>query len=65
MTSEKRGGLNVVSFDRSRFKLFMLRFSNKSVYTLFCKRPKITQQNLFLTFEINICFLIMHCAGGV
>jgi hypothetical protein len=31
LTNEKRGGLKVVVFDRSLFKLFTLRFSNKSV----------------------------------
>ncbi len=30
LTNEKRCGLKVVLFDRSRFKLFALRFSNKS-----------------------------------
>ncbi len=30
LTNEKRGGLKVVAFDRSDFKLFTLRFSNKS-----------------------------------
>jgi hypothetical protein len=31
LTNEKRGGLKVVSFNRPPFKLFTLRFSNKSV----------------------------------
>jgi hypothetical protein len=31
LTNEKRGGLKVVAFDRFPFKLFTLRFSNKSV----------------------------------
>jgi hypothetical protein len=30
-TNEKRGGLKVVAFDMSAFKLFSLRFSKKSV----------------------------------
>ncbi len=29
LTNEKRGGLAVVPFDRSRFKLFSRKFSNK------------------------------------
>jgi hypothetical protein len=29
LTNEKRGGLKVVTFDKSPFKLFSLRFSNK------------------------------------
>jgi hypothetical protein len=32
LTNEKGGGLTVISFDRSRFKLLTLRFSNKSVH---------------------------------
>ncbi len=31
LTNEKRGGLTVILFARSRFKLFTLKFSNKSV----------------------------------
>jgi hypothetical protein len=31
LTNEKRGGLKVVAFDTYPFKLFTLRFSNKSV----------------------------------
>jgi hypothetical protein len=40
LTNEKRGGLKVVAFDRSPFKLFTLRFSIKSVQAPSCKRPK-------------------------
>ncbi len=58
LTNEKRGGLKVVSFDRSRFKLFTLRFSNKSVQALSCEGPKTAQRSLFLSFEINYCFQI-------
>jgi hypothetical protein len=46
LTNEKRGRLKGVTFVRSPFKLFTLRFSNKSV------------QSLFLSFEINNCFQI-------
>ncbi len=31
LTNEKRGGLSVVSFDRSPFQIFSLKFSNKLV----------------------------------
>ncbi len=31
LTNEKRGGVTLVSFDRSPFKLFSLKFLNKSV----------------------------------
>jgi hypothetical protein len=32
----------VVSFDRSPFRLFSLRFSDKSVQAPSCERPKTT-----------------------
>ncbi len=35
LTNEKRGGLKEASFDRSRFKLLTLKFSNKFVQTTF------------------------------
>jgi hypothetical protein len=38
LTNEKRGGLKVVSIDRSRFQLFTLKFSKKSVQTPSCER---------------------------
>ncbi len=59
LTNEKRGGLKVVAFDKSPFKLFTLRFSTKSVQAPSCKRPNTTQRTLFLSFEINNCFPIM------
>jgi hypothetical protein len=42
LTNEKRSGLTVESFDRSRFKLVMLKFSNKfaKVLYMYCERPK-------------------------
>ena len=58
LTNEKRDGLNLVSFDWSRFKLFVLKFSKKSVQTPSCERPKTAQRTLFLSFEINNCFPI-------
>jgi hypothetical protein len=42
LPNEKRGGLKVVAFDRSPFKLFTLRFSNKLVQAPSCERPKLT-----------------------
>ncbi len=59
-TNEKRGGLKVVAFDRSPFKVFSLRFSKKSVQAPSCERPKTTQRTLFLflSFEINNWFPI-------
>jgi len=56
LTNEKRGGLTVVSIDRSPFKLFSLWFSYKSMQAPFCKRPKTNQRTLILSFAINYCF---------
>jgi hypothetical protein len=58
LTNEKRGGLKVVLFDRSPFKLFSLRFSTKSVQAPSCERPKTTQRTLSLSFEIKNCYPI-------
>jgi hypothetical protein len=58
LTNEKRGGLNLVSFDWSRFQFFMLKLSKESVQTLSCERPETSQRTLFLSFEINNCFPI-------
>ncbi len=58
LTNEKRGGLTVVAFDRSPFKLFTLKFSSKSMQAPSCERPETTQRNLFLSFEINNCLPI-------
>jgi hypothetical protein len=57
--NQKRGGLNLESFDLSCFKPFTLRFSNKSVRTPSCERPKTTRRRVFLLFEYNNCFQIM------
>jgi hypothetical protein len=58
LTNEKRGGLKMVEFDKSPFKLFTLRFSNKSVHVPSSEMPKTTQRTLFLSFEINTCLQI-------
>jgi hypothetical protein len=55
---EKRGGLKVVAFDRSPFKLSMLRFSNKSVQAPSCERHRTAHRSMFLSFEINNFFQI-------
>jgi hypothetical protein len=39
LTNEKRGGLTVVSFDRSHFKLFSRKFSNKMAQAPSSERP--------------------------
>jgi hypothetical protein len=47
LTNENRGGLNLVSFDWSPFKIFSLGFSKESVQTQSCQRPKTVQRTLF------------------
>jgi hypothetical protein len=59
LTNEKRGGLKVVEFDRSPFKLFTLKFSNKSVQSSSCERQKTAQQIMILLFSNNNCYPIM------
>jgi hypothetical protein len=54
LTNEKRGGLSLVSFDWSRFKLFTLKISKESVLTPSCGRTKTAQRTLFLSFEISV-----------
>jgi hypothetical protein len=58
LTNENRGGLNLASFDRSPFKLFSLRFSNKSVQAPSCERPKTAQRTLSLLFANKNCIPI-------
>jgi hypothetical protein len=57
-TNEKRGGLRVISFDRSPFKLFSQKFSKKSVQAPSCKRPRTAPRTLFVSFASNNCFQI-------
>ncbi len=52
LTNEKRGGLTVILFDRSRFQLLTLKFSNKSVQSSSCERPK-TVQRLLISNDRN------------
>ncbi len=58
LTNVKRGRLTLILFDRRRFQLFTLKFSNKSVQSSSCERPKTAQRTLFLSFEVNNCFPI-------
>jgi hypothetical protein len=58
LTNEKRGGVTVVSFDRSPFKLFSRKFSNKLVQAPSCERLKTTQRTMFVLFVNNNCFQI-------
>ncbi len=58
LTNEKRGGLTVILFDRSRFQLFTLKFSNKSVQSSSCEWPETAQRTLFLLFANNNCLPI-------
>jgi hypothetical protein len=59
LTNEKRGGLTLVPFDRSRFKLFSRKFSNKLVQAPSCERHKTAPRTLFLLFANYNCFPIM------
>ncbi len=58
LTLWQKRWVEVEAFDRSRFKLFTLIFSNKSVQAPSCEGPKTAQRSLFLSFEINYCFQI-------
>ncbi len=60
---EKRGGLTVVSFDRSRYKLCSMKFSNKLVQAPSCERPKTAPRTLFLSFANSIFFQYRHSDG--
>ncbi len=40
LANKKRGGLTVVSFDRSLFMLFSRKFSNKLMQVPSCERPR-------------------------
>jgi hypothetical protein len=50
LTNEKRDGLSVVSFNKSRFKLYSRKFSNKLVQVPSCERHKTAPRTLFLLF---------------
>ncbi len=54
LTNEKRGGLKVVEFDRYPFKLFTLKFSNKSVRSLSCERQKLLSESCFYYLQTII-----------
>jgi hypothetical protein len=53
LTNEKRGGLRVISFDRSPLKIISRKFSKESVQAPSCERHKTTQRTLFLLFANN------------
>ncbi len=58
LTNEKRGGLSVVLFDRSPFKLFSLKFSNRLVQAPSCESHKTAPRTLFVSFANNNYFQI-------
>ncbi len=58
LTNEKRGGLRVISCDRSPFKVFLRKFSKESVQAPSCERHKTIQRTLFLLFANNNRFPI-------
>jgi hypothetical protein len=53
LTNEKRGELNFVSFDWTRFNIFTLKFSEESVQTPSCERPETAKRTLFLFLFIR------------
>jgi len=67
LINEKRlkiGRLTVVSFDRSSFKLFSQKFSNKLVQVLSSERPKTAPRTLFLYYmQTIIIFQYRHSVG--
>ncbi len=54
----------MVSFDRSPFKLFSLRFSNKSVQAPSCGRPKTAPRTIFLLFANNCIPISASCRAA-
>jgi hypothetical protein len=50
--SKEVHGLKVIAFDRSPFKLFTLRFTNKSVKAPSSERPKTSQRTMFLSIIV-------------
>ncbi len=66
LTNEKRGGLKVIAFDKPPFRLFTLKFSNKSIQPSSCERPKTAQRILFLLFANNNCFPVtLQCRKNI
>jgi hypothetical protein len=65
MRKEVDEKLKGASLNKSRFKLFGLNFSIKSVQTSFCEMPKTTQQSLFLLFDYNNCLQTQHQCQAV
>ncbi len=64
LSNEKRGGLTMVFFVRSFFKLFMLKYSNKSVHFLSFERPKTAQRTLFL-YYLKTIIVSRYSVGGL
>jgi hypothetical protein len=63
LTNEKRGGLSVVSFDRTGFKLYSRKFSNKLMQAPPGERVKTAPRTLFLLFANYNCFPITLSVG--
>ncbi len=57
-TNEKRGVFTLVSFVRSRFKLYSRKFSKKLVQAPSCERHKTALRTLFLLSANYNCFPI-------
>ena len=61
--NEKRGGLKVAPFDRSRFKLFTLRFSNKSVQAPLVRGVELLSEACFCHLKSIIASKYRHIVG--
>ncbi len=65
LTNEKRGGLRVISFDRSPLKIISRKFSKESVLAPSCERHKTTQRTLFQLFANNSWFpIVLLCLAA-
>jgi hypothetical protein len=58
ITSEERGGLELAAFVRVLFKLFTLKYSNKTVKTSSCEIPKLLSEPCF--YYLNTIIICKH-----
>jgi hypothetical protein len=65
LTNEKRGRLAVVSFDRSRFKLFSRKFSNKFVLPRPVRGLKLLREPCFCLLKAIIVSQWRYSVGGL
>jgi hypothetical protein len=63
---ENRGALTMVFFDRSCFKLFTLKFPNKSAQSLSCERPiKLLSEPSFYYLKTKVVSQWRYSVGGL